>query len=181
MVKLINTLFGIIIVWMISISVYANIVNCTSVYEVTANQLNIRNKANTTGKIIGTYKHGDKVCINSESGNWGETDEGWVSKKHLISVDHIYANDVQAVKKINSSTTGDESVLMIIIGIIIILAIIFFALKTLFYHSLISFGLAEPDGRVKNGIRLTRLGKFLSSISGLILFFLFLWIGSLSK
>ena len=69
-VKLINTLFGIIIVWMMSISVHANIANCISVYEVTANQLNIRNKANNTGKIIGTYKHGDKVCINSESDNW---------------------------------------------------------------------------------------------------------------
>jgi hypothetical protein len=41
--------------------------------------------------------------------------------------------------------------------------------------------MAEPDGRAKNGIRLTRLGKFMASISGLIIFFIFMLIGSMSK
>lgn len=180
--KVVNLFFGMISVLLLFVSVQANAENCTSVYKVTATQLNVRSQASTQGNVIGTLHKGDQVCISQESGNWGRISTGWISKKHLLllnnSVDRNYA---QSESVPNNSSSGDKMGLMAIIIVIIVVSIIFFALKTLFYHTLISFGMAEADGRSKNGIRLTRLGKFLASISGLLIILLFLFIGSLSK
>jgi hypothetical protein len=179
--KLVNTLFSVIITLLILALVPANAESCTSIYQVTATQLNVRDQASTSGAITGTLDEGDQVCISQERGNWGRTDNGWISMKHLVLLDNINQDSTQTVNTTNSNTSGDSSGLMVVIIVIIILAAIFFALKTLFYHSLISFGMAVPDGRSKSGIRLTRLGKFLASISGLLLFLLFLVIVSQPK
>ena len=178
---LIKTLFIIIIV--LPLSIEANTENCASFYQVTATQLNVRSQPNTLGNIIGTLHQGDEVCIAQRNRNWGKIDNGWVSTKHLRALGNKDSNYVQSNNASNSnhSSDGDAKGGAIILGILIVLAFIFFALKTLFYHTLISLGMAEPDGRAKNGIRLTRLGKFLASISGLIIFFIIILIGSMSK
>lgn len=184
--NLTNTLFGIMMIWMTSVSLQANIENCSSIYEVTATQLNIRSQPKKPSKILGTVKKGDRVCVDNFNGKWAKTEQGWISGKYLQEtvfpikqqVNLSNENHINAASRNNS---GDIGSLLAILAVIIILSIIFFALKTLFYHTLISFGMAEPDGRSKNGIRLTRLGKFVSSISGILILFLFLLIGSLSK
>ena len=178
--KFVNILFG--ITGILFLSVQANAESCTSIYQVTATQLNVRDQASTKGNIIGTLYNGDQVCISQEHGNWRKTDSGWVSKKHLQLMDNSNQNSVQSISTSNSNTSDDNGKGMVFgLGILIVLAFIFFGLKTLFYHTLISLGMAEPDGRAKNGIRLTRLGKFMASISGLIIFFIFMLIGSMSK
>ena len=172
----------IMLIFFLSIPVHANAESCTSVYQVTATQLNIRDQASTSGKVIGALHNGDQVCIDQESGNWGKTDSGWVSKKHLQFMETSSQNTVQSVSSSTKQSSDDDGRGMVVgLGILIVLAFIFFGLKTLFYHTLISLGMAEPDGRAKNGIRLTRLGKFMASISGLIIFFIFMLIGSMSK
>ena len=176
--KVIYTFF--IFVLMATVMLYADN-NCSNLYKVTATQLNVRSQASTKGNVIGTLHNGDQVCINEESGNWGRTSAGWISKKHLVLLSNTNRNHAQSVSVPNASSSGDTTGLMVLVIVIVIGSIIFFTLKTLFYHTLISFGMAEADGRSKNGIRLTRLGKFLASISGLLLFLLFLFIGSLSK
>jgi hypothetical protein len=179
--KLMNIIFSIAVI--LSVSVQANIENCTSVYQVTATQLNVRNQASTRGKVIGALHKGDQVCLTQESGNWGKTYSGWVSKKHLQFMGTSSQNSVQSASSSTKQPSSDDDGrgMVIGLGILIVLAFIFFGLKTLFYHILISLGMAEPDGRAKNGIRLTRLGKFMASISGLIIFFIFMLIGSMSK
>ncbi len=180
--KLINIILAVTIMLLLFTSVQANIENCTSIYQVTATQLNVRNQPNTSGSVIDALHRGDQVCIGQESGNWGKTDSGWVSKKHLQLIDNSNQNPVQSVStSANQSSDDSAGNGAIILGVLIVLAFIFFGLKTLFFHTLISLGMAEPDGRAKNGIRLTRLGKFMASISGLIIFFLFMLIGSMSK
>ena len=180
--KLINIIFSIAVILSLFVSVQANIENCTSVYQVTATQLNIRDQASTSGKVIGALHKGDQVCLTQESGNWGKTNSGWVSKKHLQFMGNSSQSSVQSASSSTKQSSDDDGRGMVIgLGILIVLAFIFFGLKTLFYHTLISLGMAEPDGRAKNGIRLTRLGKFMASISGLIIFFIFMLIGSMSK
>ena len=180
--KIINIVFSITVILSLSISVQANTENWRSVYQVMATKLNVRNKPNTSGNVIGTLHRGDQVCIAQESGNWGKIDSGWVSKNHLQLIDNSNQNPVQSISTSTNQTSDDDAGNgAIILGGLIVLAFIFFGLKTLFYHTLISLGMAEPDGRAKNGIRLTRLGKFMASISGLIIFFIFMLIGSMSK
>lgn len=59
----------------------------TGTGEVTASKLNVRDKASTSGKDLGTLKKGDKVTILAVSGNWGKIDyngvTGWVSMKYI--------------------------------------------------------------------------------------------------
>jgi len=70
--KIINMIFSIAVILSLSITVQANIENCTSVYQVTATQLNVRDQASTSGSVIGALHRGDQVCIAQESGNWGK-------------------------------------------------------------------------------------------------------------
>ena len=59
----------------------------TGTGKVTASRLNVRDKASTSGKDLGTLKKGDKVTILAISGNWGKIDyngvTGWVSMKYI--------------------------------------------------------------------------------------------------
>ncbi len=192
-VKLINTLLGIMMIWMVSVSAQANIYNCSSVYEVTATQLNVRSQPKTPSDILGTVKRGDKICVDSFNGKWAKTEYGWISGKYLrlieqdivetqqTNISDTNTNNVPENDIVASNKSGDSSGLLVILAVIIILSIIFFALKTFFYHSIISLGLAETDGRSKNGIRLTRLGKFMKGILWILIIFIFLLIWSLSK
>lgn len=51
---------------------------------VTASELNIRDKAGTDGKKVGSYTNLARVEILEKSGSWGRTDKGW------ISLDYVY-------------------------------------------------------------------------------------------
>lgn len=97
----------------------------------------------------------------------------------LISTLPIYSAENMADEGFAENMT-DEGFLRLII-FFIIMAIVVFALKTLFNKFLIKFGMAEVDRRSKTGLRLTALGKFIASISGLLIFFLFMFISYLSK
>lgn len=175
-------LIVLILMILLGYQVNASANNCTSVYQVTSIQLNIRDQASIKGNIVGILNKGDQVCIEQEYGKWGKTNNGWVSKKHLQIIDISNQNPVQSVNASNTQSSDDDVRNgAVILGTLIVLAFIFFGLKTLFYHILISLGMAEPDGRAKNGIRLTQLGKFMASISGLIILFIIMLIGSTSK
>lgn len=50
---------------------------------ITASSLNIRDKASIDGEDIGSYLQGQKVTILEVSGNWGRTDEGWISLSYV--------------------------------------------------------------------------------------------------
>ena len=54
-------------------------------YIVTANALNIREKAGTNYKILKVLNKNDSVKISKVSGNWGKLSDnpGWVSMKYL--------------------------------------------------------------------------------------------------
>ena len=60
--------------------------NNTTIFKgvVTASELNIRDKASTDGKKVGSYSNGTRVEILEKSGNWGRTSKGW------ISLDYVY-------------------------------------------------------------------------------------------
>ena len=179
--QVINAFRGMIVMFLLLVSVQVNAENCTSIYKVTATQLNVRSQASTQGNVIGTLHKGDQICISQENGNWGKTNAGWVSKKHLAFIDNTSSNSNYVASTSQNSTSSDNSGLIAIIIFIIIISIVFFLLKNLFYHTIIRFGMAEPDGRSKSGIRLTRLGKFMRGISGLVIFVLFLIFMSTSK
>lgn len=51
-------------------------------YTITASALNIRKGAGTKYASIGTYKAGEKVVITKISGDWGQTNKGWISMKY---------------------------------------------------------------------------------------------------
>lgn len=59
----------------------------TGTGKVTASSLNVRDKASTSGKDIGSLKKGDKVTILDVEGNWGKIDykgkTGWISLKYV--------------------------------------------------------------------------------------------------
>lgn len=51
----------------------------TTVYEVTADVLNIRSGAGVSCGKVGSYKKGTQVEIVETKAGWGKTDKGWVS------------------------------------------------------------------------------------------------------
>ncbi|NOQ30536.1 MAG: hypothetical protein GQ570_05370 [Helicobacteraceae bacterium] len=55
----------------------------TSCYSVGATKLNIREKKDTSSKILGSYKFGDVVCSEEMDDIWIKSDLGWVSKTYL--------------------------------------------------------------------------------------------------
>ena len=54
---------------------------------ITASSLNIRAKASTESKVVGTVKKGAKVTINGSSGSWYKiksgSKTGYVAKKYV--------------------------------------------------------------------------------------------------
>ena len=162
---------------------YVNDTNrCKLLYNVTATLLNVRDMPSINGKVVAILHKSDQVCVDQEDENWAKINNGWISKKYLTLGKIRNQNIVQPVSTSSNQSSGDDAKTGIIIfGLLIVLAFIFFGLKTLFYNVLISLGMAEPDGRTKNGIHLTRFGKFMRSISGLIIFFLIMLIGLISK
>lgn len=176
LMKLLHVSIAISIVFLFFSSVQIRADTCSSLYQVTATQLNVRDKPSSIGSVIGSFHKDNKVCIQDMDGNWGKTNIGWISTNHIVPVNNAYVADVSS-----ATSSSDSSGLIAVIIFIIVISVIFFALKTFFYHMLINLGMAEPDGRSKSGIRLTRLGKFMRGLSGLLLFLLFLLIGSLSK
>ncbi len=50
---------------------------------VTAETLNIREKASADSKKLGQYKKGDKIILLEVQGTWGRTDKGWVSMNYV--------------------------------------------------------------------------------------------------
>lgn len=50
---------------------------------VTAGELNIREEANTTCKILGNYKKGEVVTILETKNGWGRTSKGWVKMQYV--------------------------------------------------------------------------------------------------
>jgi hypothetical protein len=45
--------------------------------------LTIRKEANTSAEKVGSYANGDKVTITKVSGEWGQTDKGWINLKYV--------------------------------------------------------------------------------------------------
>ena len=45
--------------------------------------LTIRKEAKADGEKVGSYKNGDKVTITKVSGEWGQTDKGWINLKYV--------------------------------------------------------------------------------------------------
>ena len=45
--------------------------------------LTIRKEAKADGEKVGSYKNGDKVNITNVSGEWGQTDKGWINLKYV--------------------------------------------------------------------------------------------------
>jgi len=112
--KAINTLLGIVMVWLVSTSVQANLDNCPSVYKVTVTQLNIRNQPKKPSKILGTVSLGDKVCVSNFNGNWAKIEDGWVSSKYLKlieqdAVETRQTNMSDVDKNTNNVYKTDES------------------------------------------------------------------------
>ncbi len=95
---------------------------CVS-YKVTTAKLNVRAGPAILSKVIGTVKQDDIVCVDSFTGKWGKTDNGWVSKKYLLRAD----------KKNNS-----ESYLWYEIVFILILMGLFFA----YWKIILTLGIA---------------------------------------
>ena len=53
-------------------------------YGTTTTDLNIREKASSSSKKLGSYEKGEEVYIQDVNGNWGETDEGWISLSYVL-------------------------------------------------------------------------------------------------
>ena len=45
--------------------------------------LTIRKEAKTDAEKVGSYANGDKVTITKVSGEWGQTDKGWINLKYV--------------------------------------------------------------------------------------------------
>lgn len=71
-------------------------------YFITANELNIRSTASTTGDIKGQYKAGDKVIITETKDGWGKTDKGW------ISMTYAYKTGAKGTNGCNGVVVGDQ-------------------------------------------------------------------------
>jgi len=54
----------------------------TGIATITADALHIREKASAASDSLGTYKKGDKVTVTEVNGNWGKTEDGWISLKY---------------------------------------------------------------------------------------------------
>lgn len=50
---------------------------------VTASELRIRANASTDSEIVGSVKYGDRIAITETNGNWGRTNQGWVSLQYV--------------------------------------------------------------------------------------------------
>ncbi len=50
---------------------------------ITANNLNIRSEASTTGTVVGSYDKGDVVTILETSNGWGRTSKGWIKMDYV--------------------------------------------------------------------------------------------------
>ena len=55
----------------------------TSTGKITANALNIRATASSTGTILGTYKKNQVVKLLARNGKWYLTEKGWISGKYI--------------------------------------------------------------------------------------------------
>ncbi len=83
--------------------------NCPVVYEVTAPELNIRDKPGIPSVVLDTAKKGERVCVYQFVGKWAQTDNGWLSGKYLQRIEQPsgnigYGQGYQAVQpKVSSS------------------------------------------------------------------------------
>ena len=68
---------------------------------VTASELNIRDKASTDGKKVGSYTNLARVEILEKSGSWGRTDKGW------ISLDYVYQDGTAGKNTAKGVVLGD--------------------------------------------------------------------------
>ncbi len=50
---------------------------------ITAGELNIREGAGSDYDAVGSYLYGDEVTILETSGNWGRTNQGWISLNYV--------------------------------------------------------------------------------------------------
>lgn len=57
--------------------------NTTGNAVINATTLNIRDSADTNGKIVGGYAKGDRVTILETKNGWGRTDRGWISMTYV--------------------------------------------------------------------------------------------------
>ena len=74
--------------WISMVYVDMDEASITSIYKtgkgtITADSLYIRKEAKDDGKIVGTYKKGDKVEVTEIKGKWGKTSKGWISMKYV--------------------------------------------------------------------------------------------------
>lgn len=207
--KIVSYPLLLLLAFTLSISAQNNINECSTVYEVTAAQLNIRDNPNTSGEIVGKLNKYDNVCVTEVSGNWAQIENGWVSGKFIKAVannkvtehqmivetvndvddttekivysgnNHLETESHQNIKNTNRSSSW-YGFIGLVVGVIMI-AFIGFFLYNFFIHSLIALKLAEPDGRKKMGIRSTLLGRFVQGLLVFLLFLLFMMIGSISQ
>ena len=50
---------------------------------VITGKLNIRKEGKADAEKVGSYANGDKVTITKVSGEWGQTDKGWINLKYV--------------------------------------------------------------------------------------------------
>ncbi len=153
MKKFINLLLVIVVTSFLFVSIQANEEDCTSLYQVTATQLNVRDQASTKGNVIGALYKDDQICISQEHGNWGKTSSGWVSTNHLISVSqtssinqvntaHIPYNNSPALNGVSSTVPKElnmddkiaTSLFVLIIAVYIIMLMVGMAGKVVVYY-----------------------------------------------
>lgn len=58
----------------------------TRLFKVTASALNIRQDNTLRAPIVGKYEKGESVYAEHVGDQWVRTDQGWVSKRHLVRI-----------------------------------------------------------------------------------------------
>lgn len=54
--------------------------------KITADVLNVREKPNTSSKVVSTLKNGAVVSVSEVSGDWGKTSHGWIHLGYTAAV-----------------------------------------------------------------------------------------------
>lgn len=67
--------------------------NTTGNAVINATNLNIRDSADLSGKIVGGYLKGDKVTILETKNGWGRTDKGWISMTYVTQTGGTTTNN----------------------------------------------------------------------------------------
>ncbi|USK59497.1 SH3 domain-containing protein [Peribacillus asahii] len=77
---------------------------------VTANTLNVREKASTSSKTIGTLKKGKIVPITKQQSSWSQikygSKTGWISTKYINEIGYVTSTTLKLYKSNSSNSTS---------------------------------------------------------------------------